>query len=235
MRLLTAVKSPIMARESKAEDKKLVKGFEDSLMSVLGESGAKAVMKLGNVPGDKFDSGAIDSSLEKVFGSSQEGLSVLQSSVLRGMSETLDVTPVDPGEVGKVGFASSLELLAQRYRLKEKAGFGIVGITAGMISSICCLGPIAFALLGLASLSSSLALAMDLTSAYKPVELAASLGFLATTVFFQLRRHGQCSLSGLRRNLSYVIIPGTALLVSYALLNYWLGVTFFGGAGSLLP
>lgn len=36
-------------------DGKLVKSFEESLVGVLGESGAKALVKLGGIPEDKFD------------------------------------------------------------------------------------------------------------------------------------------------------------------------------------
>jgi len=227
-----------LARKGSPVDKKLLDGLEDSLASILGESGAKALMKIGNIPQDEFDTKAIDSSLGKVFGASNEGLSIVQKKVLEGMSKTLDITqPYDEQAGGAVGsgFAVSLQALADRYRLEEKVGFGAAGFVAGIISSICCLGPIAFALLGFASLSSSLALAMNLTASYKPVELAASVGFLGVTVIFQLRRHNQCSLSGLRRNLAYVVIPGTVLLVTYALVNYWVGVTFFGDPRSTLP
>jgi hypothetical protein len=231
-----------LARDNSELDKKLLEGFENSLISVLGESGAKALMKLGNVPEDKFDAKAIDSSLGKVFGASDEGLSIIQKKIINGMSETLKVSPppvVEPRsaleESERAGFVLSLEAIANRYRLKEKAGFGVAGFAAGMISSICCLGPIAFALLGLASLSSSLTLAMNLTATYKPLELAASVGFLGITVILQLRRHNECSLSGLRRNLAYVIVPTTVLLVTYAIVNYWVGIAFFGGPGNIFP
>ncbi len=214
-------------------DRRLAQGFEQSLASTLGESGAEAVMRLGQIPGDKLDPGAIDSSLNLLFGASPEGLSAVQSRVLGGMSTRLGVER--PSESGEFGFYSSLETLSERYRLKEMTGFGIAGVVAAAISSICCLGPIAFALLGFASLSASLSLAMSLTSTYQPVELAAALGFLGATVYFQLRRQNQCSLDGVRRNLAYIIIPGTTLLVPYAIINYWVGATFFGHPGNLIP
>ncbi|MBI3115881.1 MAG: hypothetical protein HYZ12_00935 [Thaumarchaeota archaeon] len=221
-----------MARDSKV-DGKLVKGLQESLTAVLGESGAKALVKLGGIPENRFDPESIDTSLSKVFGASREGLSIMRTNVLKGMSTRLEV-----GELGSPtasNFVKSLEAIADTYRLKEKAVLGGAGFAAGILSSICCLGLIAFALLGFASLSASLTLATDLTSSFKPIELGASVAFLAATVFFQLRRHGECSLSGVRRNLAYIAIPGSALLVTYAVVNYWVAVTFFGGAGSLLP
>lgn len=214
-------------------DGKLVKSFEESLVAVLDESGAKALVKLGGIPEDNFNPRTINSSLNKVFGASKGGLSIMQTNVLKGMSARLDV-----GELGSLtanNFIKSLEAIVDTYRLKEKAGLSGAGFVAGIISSICCLGPIAFALLGFASLSASLTLAIDLTSRFKPVELGASVAFLAVTIFFQLRKHGQCSLSGVRRNLAYITIPGSVLLVTYAVVNYWVGVAFFGGGGSLLP
>jgi hypothetical protein len=220
-------------REAKA-DAKLVQVFEESLKSVLGESGAKAIMKLGNVPENRFDANAIDSLVGDVFGSSQLGLSVLQSNVLRDMSSSLDIRPNDLDKTRDSGFAPSLEAIANRFRLRERASFGVAGLAAGIISSLCCVGPLALAFLGLSSLSSSLALTMAIAPTLKPIELAVGVGFLATTVILQLRRHGECSLVGLRRNLAYVFIPGSTFLLTYALLNYWLGVTFFGGPTATL-
>lgn len=214
-------------------NRRLAQGFVQSLTSTLGKSGAEAVMRLGQIPGDKLDSAVIDSSLNLVFGASPEGLSAVQTRVLDGMSTRLGVEL--PKESGEFGFYSSLETFSERYRMKEMTGFGIAGVVASAISSICCLGPIAFALLGFASLSASLSLAMDLTSTYQPVELSAALGFLGAIVYFQLRRKNQCSIDGLRRNLAYVIIPGTTLFVSYAVINYLIGVTFFGHPLKLIP
>lgn len=223
-----------MSRE-KNLNRGLTQGFERSLESVLGKSGSAALMRLGQVPKDKFDPGAIDSSLNLVFGASQEGLSSIHKNVLNTMASELGVELPRQDYRANSGFYSSLESLAERYRLKEMSGFGLAGVLAGLVSSVCCLGPIAFALLGFASLSASLSLAMSLTSTFQPLELVAAVGFLGATIYFQLRRHGECSLSGLRRNLAYVVIPSSVLLVSFALINYWVGVTFYGHPLRLLP
>lgn len=156
-------------------DGKLVKSFEESLVGVLGESGAKALVKLGGIPEDKFDPRTINGSLNKVFGASRDGLSIMQTNVLKGMSARLDVG--EPGTPSGSNFVKSLEAIADRYRLRENAGLGATGLAAGIVSSICCLGPIAFALLGFASLSASLALAIDLTSRFRPIELEPALAF----------------------------------------------------------
>ncbi len=103
-------------------DGKLVKSFEESLVAVLGESGAKALVKLGGIPEDKFDPRTINASLNKVFGASKDGLLIMQTNVLKGMSARLDV-----GELGSPtasNFVKSLEAIAGTYRPKEKAGLG---------------------------------------------------------------------------------------------------------------
>jgi len=214
-------------------DRRLAESVEESLASTLGKSGAAALMKIGQIPEGRLEPRAVDSSLNLVFGGSLEGLSAVQSRVLDEMANRLGVEI--PKDSANFGFYSSLGSLAESYRLKEMTGFGIAGMVAAGISSICCLGPIAFALLGFASLSASLSIAMSLTSTFEPVELVAALGFLGATIYFQLRRQNQCSLDGLRKNLAYVIIPGTTLLVSYAIINYVIGVAFFGHPLKLIP
>ncbi len=207
-------------------DGKLVKSFEDSLVAVLGESGAKALVKLGGIPEDKFDPRTINASLNKVFGTSKNGLSIMQSNVLKGMSAGLDVEEL--GRLTAGNFVKSLEAIADRYRLKERTGLGLAGFATAVGSSICCLGPLALALLGLASFSASASLAIDLTSKYKTIEIGVSVVLLFAVIVLQLARRGQCSLSGLRRNLGYVFIPAATMFVSYSALNYWLGVSFLG-------
>lgn len=218
-------------------NEKLVGELQDGLASVLGEGGSEVIMKIGQVRQDKFDPAAIDASLNAVFGSSSDGLSAVHRNVLNGMSSKLGVElPQGSAEPSlPSSFTSSLESLAERYRLKEMSGFGVAGLIASLISSICCLGPIAFALMGLASMSASISLAMALTSVYEPFELMAAVGFVGTLIYFQLRRRNECSISGLRRNLGYVMVPTTTMLVSYAVISYWVGVAFFGHPLNPLP
>ncbi len=216
-------------------EKRLALGFERSLAQILGESGAKAVMRLGNVSSAKLEPQKIDSSLKDIFGRSPDGLSLVQDKVLKRMSSELGV-PIDEGPKG-YSFESLLEDLASGYKLREKTGLGLAGFAAAIGSSICCLGPLALALLGLASLSASASLAIDLTSKYKPIEVGVSVALMSAVLIVQLIRRGQCSLNGLKRNLGYVLIPAVTLIVTYSTLNYWLGVSFLGGFNlrDLLP
>ncbi len=212
----------------KKVDRKLAEELKLSLDSAIGKSGSETVMRLGQIPEDRLDPAGIDSSLNLVFGRVPAGLSSVHKNVLEGMSSRLGVELPRSEIDGSADFSSSLMGIAERYRLKEMTGFGLAGVVGGMISSLCCLGPIAFALLGFASLSASLSLAMSLTSAYAPVELGAASVFLGTVIYYQLRRKNQCSLDGLRKNLAYVVVPAVTLLVSYAVISYSIGVAFYG-------
>lgn len=215
-------------------DRKIVKGFQRTLASLLGEGGAETVMKLANVSPNKLEPQKLEVSLQKLFGTSAEGLSTLEEKVVSGMSSDLD-TPLDGAKNNN--FASSLEAISAKYRLKEKTGLGLAGLAAAIGSSICCLGPIALGLLGFASVSASASLAIDLTSKFRPIEIGVSVALLSATVIAQLLRMKQCNLQGLRRNLGYVAVPVATLVVSYSLLNYWLGAAYLGGFNlkDLLP
>ncbi len=214
-------------------DQELVQGFRKSLESAIGASGSEALMRIGQIPTDRFDPVGIDSSLNLVFGPVPEGLSSVHKNLLEGMSSRLGVGL--GGADGNQEFYSSLMGLAERYRLKEMSGFGLAGMVGGVISSLCCLGPIAFALLGFASLSASLSLAMTLTTTYEPFELGAATFFLGTVIYYQLKKNNECSLNGLHRNLAYVIVPAVTLLVSYAIISYSIGVAFYGHPLNPIP
>jgi hypothetical protein len=214
----------------------LAKGFRDSLNSALGDSASEALMRFGKIPEDRLDPQGIESTLNVVFGASPDGLSVVQKSVLEGTSSRLGVD-LEKEDVfsGKRDFYVSLVGLADRYRLKEMSGFGLAGVVASLISSACCLGPVAFALLGLSSMSAMITLADSMMYTYEPYELALAVAFLGTVIYFQLRKRNECNLTGLRRNLGYIVIPSVTMLVSYAIVAYYVGIAFYGWPLHLLP
>ena len=171
-----------------------------------------------------------------VFGASPAGLSAVQKNVLEGTSSRLGVDLEREDEFsGKRDFYISLVGLAERYRIKEMTGFGFAGVIASLISSACCLGPVAFALLGFSSMSAMITLADSMMYVYEPYELALAVAFLGTIIYFQLRKRNECNVSGLRRNVGYVIIPAVTMLVSYALIAYFVGIAFYGWPLHLLP
>ena len=224
-----------MANE-KQTNMKLAQGFRESLRSALGDSASEALMKIGKIPEDRLDPQGIESAFNVVFGPSPDGLSAVQRNVLEGTSSRLGVDLEKEDQfTGKRDFYISLVGLADRYRVKEMTGFGLAGVIASIISSACCLGPVAFALLGLSSMSAMIALADSMMYVYEPYELALAMAFLGAIIYFQLKKRNECNMSGLRRNIGYVVIPAVTMLVSYALLAYFVGMAFYGWPLHLLP
>ncbi|HYB76040.1 MAG TPA: hypothetical protein VEC08_03680 [Nitrososphaerales archaeon] len=220
----------------KQTDMKLAQGFKDSLRSALGDSASEALIRFGKIPEDRLDAQGIESTFNVVFGASPSGLSAVQKNVLEGTSSRLGVDLEKADEFsGKRDFYISLVGLAERYRIKEMSGFGFAGLIASLISSACCLGPVAFALLGFSSMSAMITLADSMMYVYEPYELALAVAFLGTIIYFQLRKRNECNISGLRRNIGYVIIPAVTMLVSYALIAYFVGIAFYGWPLHLLP
>ena len=220
----------------KQADIKLARGFKESLRSALGDSASEALMRIGKIPEDKLDPQGIESTFNVVFGPSPAGLSAVQKNVLEGTSSRLGVDLEKEDEFsGRRDFYISLVGLAERYRIKEMTGFGFAGVIASLISSACCLGPVAFALLGFSSMSAMIALADSMMYVYEPYELALAVAFLGAIIYFQLRKRNECNISGLRRNVGYVVIPAVTMLVSYALIAYFVGIAFYGWPLHLLP
>jgi len=220
----------------KQTDMKLAQGFKESLRSALGDSASEALMRFGQMPEDRLDPQGIESTFNLVFGASPEGLAAVQKNVLEGTSSRLGVDLEKEDEFsGKRDFYISLVGLANHYRIKEMTGFGFAGVIASLISSACCLGPVAFALLGFSSMSAMITLADSMMYVYEPYELALAVAFLGTIVYFQLRKRNECNISGLRRNVGYVVIPAVTMLVSYALIAYFVGIAFYGWPLHLLP
>ena len=224
-----------MHRE-KQTNLKLAEGFKESLRSALGASASEALMKIGKIPEDRLDPQGIESPFNMVYGASPEGLSAVQKNDLEGTSSRLGVDLENEDRfAGKRDFYISMVGLADRYRLKQMTGFGLAGVVASMITSACCLGPVAFALLGFSSMSAMITLADSVMYIYEPYELALAVAFLGTIIYLQLRKKNECNISGLRRNIGYVVIPAVTMLVSYALIAYFVGIAFYGWPLHLLP
>ncbi|HXY56270.1 MAG TPA: hypothetical protein VEH01_01530 [Nitrososphaerales archaeon] len=220
----------------KQTDLKLARGFRESLRSALGDSASEALIRIGKIPEDRLDPQGIESTFNVVFGNSPDGLSAVQKKVLEGTSSRLgvDLQKEDQFSGGR-DFYISMVSLAERYRLKEMTGFGFAGVIASLISSACCLGPVAFALLGFSSMSAMITLADSMMYAYEPYELALAVTFLGAIIYLQLKKRNECNISGLRRNIGYVVIPAVTMLVSYALVAYFVGIAFYGWPLHLLP
>jgi hypothetical protein len=210
--------------EAKA-DRDLIKGFKSSLSSVIGSSASQTFIINENVSEDHFDPEEISKALTRVFGSSEAGLSVVQKRLVQELSESLRSSQMERG----YDFVPSMSTIAAEYRARLAIKYGLTGLAAAFVSSLCCLGPFALLLMGVASTTAALSLEQMLFASYHVVFVLSGLGLVAGVVILQLRADGQCNLTGLRRHLGYILVPATSLLVAYAALNYIIGVYFLGG------
>jgi uncharacterized membrane protein len=118
--------------------------------------------------------------------------------------------------------------IASQYRKTIALKYSLTGVAAAFVSSLRCLAPMTQLFLGAASASAALSLESSLYSSYHVILVMVGLVSVALVVILQLRRDRQCNLTGIRRNLGYVLVPGAALLVTYAVLNYLISIYFLG-------
>ncbi|MCL5067091.1 MAG: hypothetical protein M1368_01905 [Thaumarchaeota archaeon] len=225
-------------------DSELIDAFEKSLSEVIGPSPARAFIVNERVSREHFDPQEIDSALTRVFGISNAGVNLVRKQVLNRFSSSLNLdgkeepSPQLKAISSESDFVSAVQQIANKYRvLRAPPKVTFSGAVAALISSICCLSPLVLALLGLASFSAAASLAMSLTSTFKPLEIAAGFVTMGGVVYFQLRKEKQCNLSGLRRNLGYILVPLALMLVVYAVINYLFYVYWFRmfNLGDLFP
>lgn len=101
-----------------------------------------------------------------------------------------------------------------------------VGLTAGLVGILCCVGPTLLALVGIVSAGTAFAWATNLYDNHAWWFRLAGLAVLALLVWIALRRRDQCSVTGLRRwRWRLLAILGIAVATYGALygLTTWLG------------
>lgn len=214
-----------MTKSEQIADSGLFEGFEKSLSAVIGESAARAFIINANLSDDHFDPNQVSEALSRVFGKSASGLSVLQRKLLTKLSSTLNINAAESIS----NFPETMGKIAGEYRRTIALRYSLTGVAAAFVSSLCCLGPMTLLFLGVASAASALSLEGLLYSSYHVILVMAGLVCIATVVILQLRRDQQCNLTGLRKNLGYVLVPCAVLLVTYAVLNYLISIYFLGG------
>jgi len=197
-----------------------------SLSALIGESASQAFIVNQHISEDNFDPAIVSRALTSVFGSSKTGLSAIQRRLIAELSKTLQVNP----EASIADFPDAMSKILNQYKLKIALRYSLTGIVASFVSSFCCLGPFALLLLGFASTSAALSLERSWFNQYHVFLVLVGLASVASVVFLQLRKDEQCNLTGMRRNLGYFLVPVGTLLVSYAVLNYLIGIFFLGGA-----
>jgi hypothetical protein len=202
-------------------------GFRKSLSSIIGESATQAFIVRSHISESHFDLDEISNALSNQFGRSKTGLSLLQRKLISELSSTLQVN--NPGQ-SLSDFPDSIAKIASEYKRRIAVKYSLTGIAAAFVSSLCCLGPFTLLLLGVASASAALSLERVLFANYHIILVLVGLASVATVVFLQLRTDKECTLAGVRKNLGYFLVPAATLLVSYAVLNYLIGIFFLGAA-----
>jgi hypothetical protein len=164
-----------------------------------------------------------------VFGSSAAGLTLIQRKLVSKLSRALELPNA---EESVNDFQGSVRKIIDNYKHRIAIRYSATGIAAAFLSSLCCLGPYTLLLLGLASTSAALSLQQTLYTTYHMFLVLIGLALVGSVILMQLRRDNQCTLKGLRKNIGYILVPMATMLVSYAVLNYIIGMFFLGGAMS---
>ncbi len=106
-----------------------------------------------------------------------------------------------------------------------KTAIGL-GSLAGVIALFCCVAPIVLVLLGLSTVSAAIALSYFWYDNFKWVFLSSSALFLIASVTLYLRAKKQCSISGIRKNVNFILAIVIIAILVYLLLfiaTTWLG------------
>ena len=101
-----------------------------------------------------------------------------------------------------------------------------IGIASGVFSLLCCVSPIVLVLLGLSTVAGALSLSYFLFDNFKFYFLAASGIFFVVAMYIHLRRRGQCSVKGIKKNRNTIILSLIAFASTFVFLYYfttWLG------------
>jgi hypothetical protein len=97
-----------------------------------------------------------------------------------------------------------------------------VGAIAGIVGIGCCVYPVALALLGVATAVEAFDLATDLYGNYAWWFRLGGLTVAAVAIWLQLRKRGECSLEGARRNRGYIM---AALFIAFVVYWVFYGIT----------
>jgi hypothetical protein len=101
-----------------------------------------------------------------------------------------------------------------------------VGLLAGTVGMLCCVGPTVLALIGVVGAGTAFAWATDLYDGYAWWFRLAGLLALAVLVTWSLRRRDQCSIAGVRRvwpRIALALGVGVATYGFLYALTTWLG------------
>ena len=99
---------------------------------------------------------------------------------------------------------------------------GRLGALAGLVGIGCCIYPVVLVLLGISTAAEAIALGNTLYGTWGWVFKIAGGGFAVAAVIVQLRRRGQCTLAGARKNWRFI-----ARVTLFGVAVYWVvyGIT----------
>lgn len=100
---------------------------------------------------------------------------------------------------------------------KEDKKLLYAGGIAGGIAALCCIGPVIIVLLGLAGVSTALAIG-KFTWLFTTIALI----FFGVAVFLYLNKRKCCNVQGIKKSWKWIVISFAVLVVFLILLKYWL-------------
>lgn len=100
---------------------------------------------------------------------------------------------------------------------KEDKKLLYAGGFAGLIGSLCCLGPVILVMFGLAGVSTALSIGK-----FTWLFTTLALIFFGIAVFLYLKKKNCCSAQGIRKQWKIMIIAFVILVIFLILLKYWL-------------
>ena len=128
------------------------------------------------------------------------------------------------GQPALVGTAAS----AHRDDSEVKKGL-IFGLTSGLAAITCCVSPVVFALVGIATAAEAVSLGNTLYYTYGWVFRGAGLLVAIVAVVLYLRGRNSCSLRGAyryRRMLAFLVLSGAATYAGLFWFTKYLGIWF---------
>lgn len=112
----------------------------------------------------------------------------------------------------------------QKKSLFQDIGLGAVAASIGWG---CCISPLVLLFLGLTTVSGALALDSLLYGQYHWVFLLAAAVSLVIAVYFNLRRKKACSISGVKRQKTMILVMSLSMVTVYLVWSYLLLPFFF--------
>lgn len=100
---------------------------------------------------------------------------------------------------------------------KEDKKLLFAGGVAGMIASLCCIGPVVLVLFGLAGVSSALSIGK-----FAWLFTTLALIFFTAAILLYLSKRKSCNAKGLKENWKLIVIAFVVLVTFLILLKYWL-------------